>query len=162
MTTDRDALYALLATTTRAASSLQAAVAATDKHLNNTVEPTCSCEQTKLTYDGPQVDCDVHGLPSAAFEAGRRQGAQEERDAAELRAKRGSVLMSKSDLIELFKGAGYGTSYGTSEGKSEKADEYSFEVGSNQASLEDESEGRRGPGEPADADQMAMSWEDFQ
>lgn len=48
-------------------------------------DPTCSCGHPGLTYDGPQVDCDVHGLPSAAFEAGRRVGAQDERDQQRIR-----------------------------------------------------------------------------
>lgn len=85
MSTDRDALYALLAASTRAATLLQATAEMADKHLKNTIEPTCSCGIPGLTCDGPDVDCDMHGLPSAAFEAGRREGAQEERDRVRIR-----------------------------------------------------------------------------
>jgi hypothetical protein len=85
MTNDHDALYALLMSTTKAVVTLKAGIKASNGYLQNTDELTCSCEQSTLTYDGPQVDCDVHGLPSAAFEAGRRQGAEDERDAASIR-----------------------------------------------------------------------------
>jgi hypothetical protein len=54
-------------------------------HLATTVEPVCSCGTPGLDYDGPVVDCDVHGSPSAAFAAGRREGAQDERDQARIR-----------------------------------------------------------------------------
>jgi hypothetical protein len=85
MTNDHDALYALLMSTTKAVVTLKAGIKASNEYLQNTDELTCSCEQSTLTYDGPQVDCDVHGLPSAAFEAGRRQGAQDEREMASFR-----------------------------------------------------------------------------
>lgn len=55
------------------------------QHLTSTVEPVCSCGTPGLDYEGPEVDCDVHGSPSAAFDAGRREGAQDERDQARIR-----------------------------------------------------------------------------
>lgn len=116
MAGNRDALYDFLTATTKAAASLQAAVEAA---VEASGEPTCSCEQSTLTYDGPRVDCDVHGLPSAAFEAGRRQGAQEERDAAEHRRKSGAIIMPQSDLIEILRTAGYGISEDKSEAPEE-------------------------------------------
>jgi len=37
----------------------------------------CSCGQSPETYDGPHADCDVHGLPSAAYSLGYREGQRE-------------------------------------------------------------------------------------
>lgn len=90
--TDRDALRALVDAIERvdrhspnarySGTVIPAALYRARLHLDGT---TCSCGTPGLTYDGPVVDCDVHGSPSAAFAAGRREGAQDERDQARIR-----------------------------------------------------------------------------
>jgi hypothetical protein len=93
MSTDRDELRALVAAANGVLAGLGAgAVAAlqqaTDRgiaHLASTNDRECSCTSYAAGGDGPEVDCDVHGLPSAAYRAGVREGAQEERDQARIR-----------------------------------------------------------------------------
>lgn len=91
---DRDVLRALIGAANgvlagvgaSAVAELQQATDRAIAHLATTNDHDCSCGAPgSPSYEGPVVDCDVHGLPSAAFAAGRREGAQDERDQARIR-----------------------------------------------------------------------------
>jgi hypothetical protein len=81
MTTDRDMLVRTLTACTTlgldtvrtgAVGALAELLADVRKHLDSTTDPECSCGSGP-DYDGPQVECDLHGQPSAAYDAGARE-----------------------------------------------------------------------------------------
>lgn len=51
-----------------------------DDQQNDQSVPECTCYPSGWTYDtyeGPQPWCDVHGLPSAAWEQGQAEGRRQ-------------------------------------------------------------------------------------